>query len=344
MPHFAPFTAGSRRSRWGAAALAVLALGMAGCSGSASSSATAGGLDDGLGSRAENRTVDFFTYYDPSADAFWKQILTGAEDAASLTGLKIEAQTASGDTGKMTDLISAAIAKKPAAIVVSFNDPSWESAACEASKAGIPVFAYNVPPSETAADCVVSFVGQDFRAVGSIIGQSLVDQVDIGSGDKVLCPAEEPDQQYAIQRGGGVDDVLKKLGTKCTFLRTSGDDGQALDAMTTWLTANQDVKAIVPLGGTPHRNAVAAQDAAGVKVPIIGFDTSPQVVDGIKSGRILASADQQGYVQGFQPVLEVAQLIDFGISPADMNSGGNGLITKDNVSNLEDPDLEGIRY
>jgi hypothetical protein len=36
--------------------------------------------------------------------------------------------------------------------------------------------------------------------------------------------------------------------------------------------------------------------------------------------------------------------LDFGFSAANINSGGNGLITKDNVANIEAKDLQGIRW
>ncbi|MFN0282507.1 MAG: substrate-binding domain-containing protein [Kineosporiaceae bacterium] len=304
------------------------------------------GLKDGLGQRATNRNVYFLTYYNPASDAFWNQILTGAKDAAEIGNLKVTHQTTDGtNPAAMTDLINAAIATKPAAIFVSFNDPAWEGAACEASKAGIPVFAYNVPPASAATGCVKAFVGQDFREVGKLVGERLLKDVPgIKSGDKVLCPAEEPDQQYAIQRGGGVNDALASVGVKCEFLRTTGADEQALNSLTTWLTANKDVKAVVPLGGTPHRNLVAAEDAASVKAPIVGFDTSPQVIDGIKTGRIIATADQQGYVQGFQTVMQGVLYLDFAISPANINSGGNDLIDKTTVANLEAPELQTVRW
>jgi simple sugar transport system substrate-binding protein len=303
------------------------------------------GLDDGFGSRATNRDVYFLTYYNPASDAFWNQMLSGAQDAANLAHLNMTHQTTDGtNPAAMTDLINAAIANKPAAMFIPFNDPAWEGAACEASKAGIAVFSFNVPPAGEAKDCVKSFVGQDFFAVGAIIGERLLKEVPLKSGDKVLCPAEEPDQQYAIQRGGGVESVLKTVGVKCEYLRTGGDDAGALDALTTWLTANPDVKVAVPLGGTPHRNLVAAEDAAGVVVPIIGFDTSPAVIEGLKSGRILATADQQGYIQGFQTVMQGALYLDFGLSPANINSGGNDLIDKTNVGNLEAKELQGVRF
>ena len=327
------------------AAVATMSLGvLSACSSDNSSKGGSDALDDGLGSRSEGRSVKFITYYDPSQDAFWNQIKQGAEDAAELANLDIKAETAAGDTSKMTDLVSAAAASKPDILVISFNDPAWENAACEAADAGVAVFAYNVPPAGPAKDCIKAFVGQDFFEVGTFVGQKLIESVELSAGDKVLCPAEEPSQQYAIQRGGGVESVLKTKGVKCTYLQTTGEDAPALDKMQAWLTANKDVKAIVPLGGTPHRNAVQAEDAAGVEVPIVGFDTSPQVIDGIKSGRILATADQQGYVQGFQPVLEAALFLDFGLSPATINSGGNSLIDKSNVTDLEDKDLQGVRW
>jgi simple sugar transport system substrate-binding protein len=284
------------------------------------------GLKSGLGSRAKNRDVYFLTYYNPASDAFWNQMLTGANDAAALNNFKLTHQTTDGtDPAAMTDLISAAIANKPAAMFIPFNDPAWEGAACEAAKAGIAIFAFNVPPAGEAKDCVKSVVAQNFFDVGAIIGTRLLKEVPLKAGDKVLCPAEEPDQQ-------------------CTYLRTGGDDAGALDALTTWLTANPDVKVAVPLGGTPHRNLVAAEDAAGLKAPIIGFDTSPAVIEGIKSGRILATADQQGYIQGFQTVMQAGLYLDFALSPANINSGGNALIDKTNVGSLEDKELQGVRW
>jgi simple sugar transport system substrate-binding protein len=340
---------GRRRALLGVGAATLLVLASA-CSSSAGNSGSSGGggggngLEDGFGSRAENRDAYFITFYDPSADAFWNQMTTGAKDAAELGGLKLTEQTAKDDVGTMTDLISSSIANDPAALFIPFNDPSWEGAVCEAADAGIPVFAFNVPPANVAKDCVKAFVGQDFFEVGTIVGERLVQEVDLKPGDKVLCPAEEPTQQYAIQRGGGVESVLKEVGVTCEYLQTTGEDGAALDAMTSWLNANKDVKAIVPLGGTPHRNAVQAQDAAGVEVPIVGFDTSPQVIDGIKNGRIIATADQQGYIQGFQTVMQAVLYLDFGLSPANLNSGGNALIDKSNVEVLEDPDLQGVRW
>lgn len=325
------------------AGVAMLAL--AACTASGGDNTDTVGLEDGFGNRAENRDAYFFTYYNPSGDVFWAQILNGAEDAAELGELNLTHQTADGDADKMIDLVETAIATKPAFIFMPWNEgEKWSQAACNAHDAGIQVMAFNAPAPDSAADCVSGFVGQDFFEVGQIVGNRLLEEVDLTAGDKVLFPVEEPEQTYAVQRGGGVQASLDDVGAKGEFLRTGGDDAGALDAMTAWLVANPDVKAVTPLGGTPHRNLVAAMEAAGVHVPIVGFDTSPQVIEGIKNGDIIATADQQGYVQGFQAVMQGVLYLDFGLAPANINSGGLGLIDKSNVANLEDPSLQGVRF
>lgn len=327
-------------------ALAAATLTIAGCTASpAASGESTDALESGYGSVAENRDAYFFTYYNPAGDPFWAQILQGGEDAAELGHLSLTHQTADGDPDKMVDLVQTAIATDPALIVMPFNEgEKWVGVACDAHDAGITVIAFNVPAPESAGDCVSGFVGQDFREVGEIVGARLVEEAGLGAGDKVLLPAEEPEQAYAINRGGGVQTALDEVGAEGEFLRTSGNDEEALNSLTAWLTANPDVAAIAPLGGTPHRNIVAAMQAAGVSVPVVGFDTSPQVVAGIKSGDIIATADQQGYVQGFQAVTQGVLYLDFGLSPANINSGGRGLIDSSNVDLLEDDALEGVRF
>lgn len=342
-----------KRSLLGAGALAVAAVVLAGCSAGAAPSAEGNGaaaLESGFGSRAEERDVYFFTYYNPAGDAFWAQILQGAEDAAALGNLEFTHQTAEGDSATMVNLVQTAIATDPAFIFMPFNEgEAWVDVACQAADAGIPVIAFNVPAPETAGDCVSGFVGQDFYEVGTIVAQNLLDSGVVAEGDKVLITAEEPDQPYALQRGGGVYDVLKEAGVgvldQPEWLRTGGEDAPALDALTTWLVANPDVKAIVPVGGTPHRNLPAALAAAGnTTAKVIGFDTAPAIVQGLKDGQILATADQQGYIQGFQSVMQGVLNLDFGFSAANINSGGLGLITKETVENIEAPDLQGVRW
>lgn len=154
-----------------------------------------------------------------------------------------------------------------------------------------------------------------------------------GTGGRGVGPEHRPPVQivYAVQRHAGVERALDEVGAKTEILGTGIEDSAALDKITQYLLGHKDTAAIVPLGGTPHRNVPKALEDSGVKVPVVGFDLAPQIVTGIESGAIGAAADQQGYVQGFQSVMQLGLLLDFGLSPADINSGGSGLVDKDNV-------------
>lgn len=331
-----------RQGNRGIAFLTVITLiallgGVTACS---STTAVAGGasktplsLKSGLGSRAKNRNVTFIMHQDP-ADPFHATIAQGARDAA-LFNIKLKLESAYGDQLKYVNLVSSAAASKPAGLAVVLDDPNlYTAAVCAAHKAGIPVIAFNITqPGSAVEKCTLAFVGQDFRTVGRLVGERLLaDHPEIRKGDIVFAPVEYPQEYYATERAAGVQEALDKVGAKLDVVGTDIKDAGALNVMTQYLLAHRHVSAITPLGGTPNRNVVQAMNDAGVRVPVVGFDVAPQIVAGIKSGAITATADQQGYIQGFQSVAELALYLDFGLSPANINSGGSGLIDKTNVS------------
>ncbi|WP_164903502.1 substrate-binding domain-containing protein [Nonomuraea polychroma] len=327
----------------------LLALALAGCS-NASNGAGAGssalstepaaaasgaGLQSGLGGRAQNRKITFLLSQDPG-DSFWGTISQGAKDAAELFNVELNLQTSQGDPGKYNDLIGSAVADKPAALAVVIDDPKrYTENVCAASKAGIAVLAYNITQEGDVAACTSGFVGQNFEEAGFLLGRRLIAEAKLPQGAKVFTPVEFPEQVYAIQRNAGVQKALDAIGAKTEMVATGIDDAGALDKMSQYLLGHKDIAAIVPLGGTPHRNIEAAMTDVGVKVPVVGFDLSKPVIDGIKSGTILAAADQQPYIQGFQTVAQLALKLDFDLSPATINSGGGGLVDKSNVAIVE---------
>ena len=337
----------ARGRRWLVAALLALAVAATACEqgdedlasddplveGADDAATASGGLASGLGSRAEGRTVTFIMHQDPS-DPFHATIAQGAEDAATLFNLDLNRQSSLGNQSDYVDLVAAAVADRPDALAVVLDDPNlYTEPVCDAHEAGIPVLTFNITqPDSPVYDCTLAFVGQDFYEVGVLVGERLLaENPDIGAGDVVFAPVEFPEEFYARQRAGGVQEALDAVGATLDIVATDIQDAGALDVMTQYLLGRPDIAAVTPLGGTPHRNLVTAMNDAGVNVPVVGFDVSPQVISGIESGDIIATADQQGYVQGFQTVAQIALLLDFGLAPANINSGGAGLIDQSNV-------------
>jgi simple sugar transport system substrate-binding protein len=297
------------------------------------------GLDSGLGSRGKNRKV-VFVMDNPPTDVFWGTIQTGAKDAAKLYNIDLEVAftTEGADAAKYNELIGTSAAKKPAAIAVVIRDESqFTENVCAAKKAGVTVMAYNVLAPGKVRDCVEGFIGQDFIAAGELIGDRMIKEAGIKEGDLVLLPVEQPDASYAKERGAGVKKALDKVKAKYEVIQAGAKgDAEALENMTQWLIGHPTVKAIIPMGGTPHRNALKALEAAKLdpaKVIVGGFDISKPITDGIAAGTIKAAVTQEPYIQGFQTVAELALFIDFGIQPFSINTGA-GIVDKANVATV----------
>ena len=52
-----------------------------------------------------------------------------------------------------------------------------------------------------------------------------------------------------------------------------------------------------------------------------GFDLVPEVLDQMKAGYVQVQIDQQPYMQGFMPVMEVYLAKTVGLAPADIDTG-----------------------
>ena len=57
------------------------------------------------------------------------------------------------------------------------------------------------------------------------------------------------------------------------------------------------------------------------KVLLGGFDLVPEVLQQMKAGYIQVQVDQQPYMQGFMPVMEVYLDKNVGLAPSDIDTG-----------------------
>jgi simple sugar transport system substrate-binding protein len=77
---------------------------------------------DSTSTRADTRIV--VVTHGQSSDPFWSVVANGVGDAANDLGVRVEYQApTSFDMVRMSEIIDAAIASKPAALIVSVPDP-----------------------------------------------------------------------------------------------------------------------------------------------------------------------------------------------------------------------------
>ncbi len=320
------------------AAIAITTVTVTACGGGGSSNAGTTGSNPSSATALEGgRSIAgkkvLFIHANDSGNVFDKPVINGSDAAAALTGLKVETQFANNDDAKLRSIFQSGLAEKVAGIVVSIPDASLNEPICAAIKAGIPVIAWNVNGTTGAGrNCLLAYIGQDETTRGDLLGNRMIQDKLIASGDKVFCPVEYPNSVYAAQRAAGVNRALQAVGAKCDVVGVGADQAKARTTMAQYLLGHRDTNVVVSLGGTPNSVAVPAVEQSGLKdVQLGGFDLSQQIITGIESGKIHATVDQQPYSQGFMAVTEMALYLKYGLFPSSIATGGTGLVDKSNV-------------
>jgi simple sugar transport system substrate-binding protein len=81
------------------------------------------------------------------------------------------------------------------------------------------------------------------------------------------------------------------------------------------------------------------------RVKLATFDYSPEVLTALRSGRIEFSVDQQPYLQGYLPVVVLAERARYGLFPAQgkVIPTGPNFVTRDTAAQAERLSALGIR-
>ena len=110
------------------------------------------------------------------------------------------------------------------------------------------------------------------------------------------------------------------------------DPGGAADLIADFLSANKECNVVIGTGQADTEGAGLAIEKSGAHSDyfIAGFDLSPEIMRMLKEGVIFCTVDQQPYIQGFYPVMQLSQFCRFGIKPMNIDSGA-AIITRENI-------------
>lgn len=270
-------------------------------------------------------------------DLFWEPLLFGIDLASDLFNVNVDIQQGENDPVRMNNIIETAVANEVDGIVVMI---SFEGAYTEniqkARDAGITVIVANEDEVLGAkATARQAYVGQDFVSSGYRIGQYMVEQHGLGAGDFCVTPVEEPDLIYGQKRYEGTKKALDEAGVGSELLGTGGVMETSLNIIAEYLLGHPEVTCIIGLGHVPTTVIPRAMKEAGREgLPNGGFDVGPEIMENIRDGITTGTMNQQGFWQGFMPVLFIAMAERYGLEPGDFDTGA-GMITKDNVDLIQ---------
>lgn len=274
-------------------------------------------------------------------DPFWSVVKNGV--AAAGQDMKVQVDYRAPETFDMVamgQLIDAAVNQKPAGLIVSIPDASALGPSIQkAVAAGIPVISMNSGSDVSKKLGALLHVGQDEVEAGRIAGAKLKEM-----GGKVgLCVNQEVGNVSLDLRCKG---FTEGFGGKVTVLPVTNDPADIRAKVKAAVASDASVDTILALGaGTAGEPSVAAVKEAGKTgaIRVATFDMSAGFLKSVASGEAVFAIDQQQYLQGYLPVVFLANYAKYGLMPGGDVASGPNLITKEKANQVVELSAKGIR-
>jgi simple sugar transport system substrate-binding protein len=307
-----------RSAMSGVAAGSVGAL-LSACGSSASSSG--GGSESVFG---KHKKYKFVFVNHVTTNVFFTPTQYGAADASKLLGCEFQwTGSESSNVSQMVTALNSAVTGGADGIAVALTDLHAFNAPVEAAiKAGIPVLAYN---ADAAGNARLAYIGQDLKKAGEKMGERIVSAV--GSGDVALFIAT-PGQANLQPRIEGAEKAIKASGKpiRAHSVATGAAVAGEQPAIEAYYLGHKETKGLYAVdGGSTESLGKVVQKLGlvnkGIKTG--GFDTPEATTKLLSEGNLEFTIDQQPYLQGFLPVL---QLFLYKVSgsltgPSDVDTG-----------------------
>lgn len=245
---------------------------------------------------ADGETIAVFTKN--QTNPYFQTVRVGADNAAK--GLNAKTQhyipTKPDSIPEQLSQIEDVVVKKPDAIVfIPVDYKAMVPGVEKINGANIPVV--NVT-DRSAGGKFVAFVGADDYSLGLETARYLLKKLG-GKGNVVIIEGVKGSLTN-IDRVRGFNDALKENpGVKLLASQPGNYQRlQALQVMENLIQANPQIDAVLAANDAMAMGAIEALDGANIKAQVIGINGTKEAVDAIKSGKLLASGDYNGFLQG----------------------------------------------
>ena len=175
----------------------------------------------------------------------------------------------------------------------------------------------------------MGYVGANNHAAGQALGAEAAKRAGIKAGDEAFVWGLKGQGGDRGSRTVGVIEALEKAGAKVIYQEidkaTDADPNAGTATFVGVMKANPGVKLVVTDHGALTANVGVFARAASLKpgqVFFAGFDMSPNTAKAIKEGYQELVIDQQPYLQGYLPILNICLTKKFGFSGLDINTAG----------------------
>ncbi len=270
----------------------------------------------------------------PQGGVFANNVYNGYRQAELDLGPSVTYYFSNWDPNTMLTQLNEAIATKVDGVAFmghpgdDATDPLIDKAAAQ----GIIFTTANtaLPKAETKYGPEgMGYVGAPNHAAGYALGAEAAKRAGIKSGDEAFVWGLKGQGGDRGQRTVGVIEALEKAGAKVIYQEidkaTDADPNAGTPIFVGVMKANPGIKLVVTDHGALTANVGVYARAASLKpgqVFFAGFDMSPATAKAVKDGYQELVIDQQPYLQGYLPILNICLTKKFGFSGLDINTAG----------------------
>lgn len=255
-----------------------------------------------------------------TTNPFFTPTQYGASDACSLLGCSYQwTGSESSNVPQMVSAFNTAIAAGVDGIACAMIDPKAFTAPTKNALAkGIPVLSYNADEPNGR----LAYIGQDLFVSGQQMGAKIKALVPHG---EVALFIATPGSANIQPRIDGAESVLKGSSTKYTVTATGAAVAQELTTIEAFWPGHKSFKGIFAVDGGSTQSCFQTIKKYGLKGKVAcgGYDLTPITQELLAAGYGEFTIDQQPYLQGFLPVLQLFQYQVSGTltGPAEVDTG-----------------------
>jgi ribose transport system substrate-binding protein len=245
---------------------------------------------------ADGETIAVFTKN--QTNPYFQAVRVGTETAAKSLGVKViqYIPTKPDSIPEQLSQVEDVIVKKPDAIVfIPVDYKAMVPAVEKINAAGIPVV--NIT-DRSAAGKFVAFVGADDYSIGLAAARALLKAIG-GKGNVIILEGVKGSLTNT-DRVRGFNDALKE-NPNVKLLASQPANYQrlqALQVMENLMQSFPSIDGVLAANDPMAVGAIEALEGANRKARVIGINGSKEAVELIKAGKLLASGDFNGFIQG----------------------------------------------
>lgn len=287
--------------------------------------------------------------HDILGDVFWEVFRKGLMDAAERFDVDVEHLRPGKFSPEIqAGLIEAAGIARPDGIISTIPDVGVvEPALRGVISAGIPVICINAKDARPSGERIpyLFYIGGDDTNAGEMAGQYVLDNV----GPKAAMCVDHYLYEHIChtERWTGFKRAFDKAGVPVERLRVPGGDPAACaKAVADYMKSHPDTEAVLTLGPPGAQAVLDAADElhqSGRTWKHLTFDVAQLQIDGIRSGKIMATIDSQQYLQGYLSVMHMWLHNVQGFTLADDIYTGPAVVDLSNLDDAEAGVERGIR-